>query len=821
LATLEKIGKYEILEKIGEGGFGVVYKGKDPFIKRLVAVKTCSSENESIQKRFFREAEIAGNLHHANVVTIHDFGVEGETPYLVQEFLTGEDLDVLINDPSRHLSLPTKVRYLRGIAEGLRYAHAQGVIHRDIKPSNIRVLENHRVKVMDFGIAKLKDQESQLTQTGMALGTVAYMSPEQLKGEKVDHRVDIFSFGVLAYELLVGKRPFHADSVSTLFYQLLHENPPPIEDPEVPAELKTAVEKCLAKTLDVRYRSFDDVLVDLETVQSLVGDDEEAITDDPFSGDATSSAARLVAKTARSIAAGDLTAAEQTLDIARRECDRATFDREFGALVAQLETRRNAAAARQAATDSGMADSGAVDLRSEIAAIDSQLRAGRTDTAAVAFTALELQHPQHPEVAALRQRFAEAFSRPSTVSAPQPPPPTGVVPPRFGSAPPRKPASDPAETEQQLAPVALAGAGAVRQRARTGPLVATAAAIVLLGTVGAVFLARTLLGDKSGDAQDRVEKSAEGDTLTDSAGSAIVQIPVGPVGPGGSGGSGGRAGDRHRRARRGRGRAGARRRGAGHSAGRPGRQRRLRRIRATHWRRGRRDAGVRPHRHPDTPVERQPHDADRGVGQPGHVLADAAFVGRPHAADVHLADRRLDEPAVDSRGLGLAAVGSDRTQPPRHPARDQAGRHLPLRPERRAAHARRPWHDDHADVQHAEHGPGRLVQHGQGQDRGRDPQQRAGGVGGGVGEPRPRRGQPHLPGRQPDPPRRPLLPRDQRRDRALRDRPRRRPRHRELPDHPAQDALAGHAGDRPLQHRRAGQAGRSVGDHADPLAGPW
>jgi predicted Ser/Thr protein kinase len=542
LATLEKIGKYEILEKIGEGGFGVVYKGKDPFIKRLVAVKTCSSENESIQKRFFREAEIAGNLHHANVVTIHDFGVEGETPYLVQEFLTGEDLDVLINDPSRHLSLPTKVRYLRGIAEGLRYAHAQGVIHRDIKPSNIRVLENHRVKVMDFGIAKLKDQESQLTQTGMALGTVAYMSPEQLKGEKVDHRVDIFSFGVLAYELLVGKRPFHADSVSTLFYQLLHENPPPIEDPEVPAELKTAVEKCLAKTLDVRYRSFDDVLVDLETVQSLVGDDEEAITDDPFSGDATSSAARLVAKTARSIAAGDLTAAEQTLDIARRECDRATFDREFGALVAQLETRRNAAAARQAATDSGMADSGAVDLRSEIAAIDSQLRAGRTDTAAVAFTALELQHPQHPEVAALRQRFAEAFSRPSTVSAPQPPPPTGVVPPRFGSAPPRKPASDPAETEQQLAPVALAGAGAVRQRARTGPLVATAAAIVLLGTVGAVFLARTLLGDKSGDAQDRVEKSAEGDTLTDSAGSAIVQIPVGPVGPEGQEGQEGQEG---------------------------------------------------------------------------------------------------------------------------------------------------------------------------------------------------------------------------------------------------------------------------------------
>ncbi|HVS15448.1 MAG TPA: protein kinase [Thermoanaerobaculia bacterium] len=500
MATLEKIGKYEILEKIGEGGFGVVYKGKDPFIKRLVAVKTCSSENESIQKRFFREAEIAGNLHHANVVTIHDFGVEGETPYLVQEFLTGEDLDVLIGDPNHHLSLPTKVRYLRGISEGLRYAHAQGVIHRDIKPSNIRILENHRVKVMDFGIAKLKDQESQLTQTGMALGTVAYMSPEQLKGEKVDHRVDIFSFGVLAYELLVGKRPFHAESVSTLFYQLLHEDPPAIEDAEIPAELKAVVVKCLAKTLDVRYKGFDDVLADLESVQSLVGDDQEAITDDPFS-DATSSATRLVAKTARSIEAGDLTAAEQTLAIARRECDRATFDREFAPLVAQLAAKRSATAAR------ATVDSAAVDLRSEIAAIDAQLQVGRTDTAAVAFTALEFKHPQHPDVAALRQRVAQAFARSS--GTPVPPPMAG--PPASSVQPiPEQPI-----TEQQVAPMALAGAAA-RQRARTGPLVAALAAVVLLGTVGAIFLAQTLLGGASDDSREGVE-----DTVTETPGDPL------------------------------------------------------------------------------------------------------------------------------------------------------------------------------------------------------------------------------------------------------------------------------------------------------------
>ncbi len=134
----EKIGKYKILDKIGEGGFGVVYKGKDPFIKRLVAIKTCTSGDERVKSRFFREAEIAGNLHHVNVVTIHDFGLEGSIPYLVQEFLTGDDLDELIREGRELLPLHLKVRFLRGIAEGLQYAHAHDVIHRDVKPSNIR-----------------------------------------------------------------------------------------------------------------------------------------------------------------------------------------------------------------------------------------------------------------------------------------------------------------------------------------------------------------------------------------------------------------------------------------------------------------------------------------------------------------------------------------------------------------------------------------------------------------------------------------------------------------------------------------------------------
>ncbi|HUP22230.1 MAG TPA: protein kinase [Thermoanaerobaculia bacterium] len=430
-SSLSRIGKYEILDKIGEGGFGVVYKGRDPFIKRLVAVKTCSSENQQVQQRFFREAEIAGNLHHANVVTIHDFGIEGETPYLVQEFLTGEDLDVLIKEGFESLPLPTKVRYLRGIADGLRYAHSQGVIHRDIKPANIRVLENGRVKVMDFGIAKLKDQESQLTQTGMALGTVAYMSPEQLRGEKIDHRVDIFSYGVLAYELLAGKRPFRAETVSTLFYQLLHEPPPPMEMPHLPAQLVAVVDRCLSKSVEERYQSFDEVIAALDQVAAEITGAEDLHPEDLFrpgaQSEAESSAHRLAAKALRSIDAGDLTAAAMTINMARREVDQATFERVFGSVLAafqELEHRQAASAAAGPRLD---------DPAQLLSDVEIKLLADDYQGAEAALSRLEAQMPGDPRVRSLRQRFTAGLaSRPTapgteSSSAVGPPPPQSMA----------------------------------------------------------------------------------------------------------------------------------------------------------------------------------------------------------------------------------------------------------------------------------------------------------------------------------------------------------------------------------------------------------
>ena len=254
---LTKVGKYEILEKIGVGGFGTVFKGRDPYIKRTVAIKTCQSDEDEIRKRFFREAEFAGNLHHRNITTIYDFGLADDgLPFIVQEFLTGEDLDRKVKRKD-DLPLAWKVRVLVDVCEGLHYAHVSGIVHRDIKPSNIRVLEDGTVKIMDFGIAKSMVSESTLTQTGITLGTASYLAPEQIRGEAVDARTDIFSLGVLAYELLTYVRPFTGDHISTVLYKIMNEAPPsPGEvDPALPADLVRVVEKALQKDRGGRFAS--------------------------------------------------------------------------------------------------------------------------------------------------------------------------------------------------------------------------------------------------------------------------------------------------------------------------------------------------------------------------------------------------------------------------------------------------------------------------------------------------------------------------------------------------------------------------------------
>jgi serine/threonine protein kinase len=264
---MEQIGKYAIVGQIGTGGFGVVYEGRDPFLKRRVAIKTCSSEESDIRDRFFREAEIAGNLQHRNIVTVHDFGVQDGVPYLVQEYLTGEDLDRVVarREP---LTPAQRVDILVQAAHGLAYAHARGVIHRDIKPANIRLTAEGIVRIMDFGIAKLSNVASHLTRTGMTLGTAAYLPPEQIRGTAVDHRADVFSFGVTAYELLTYHRPFAGKTISALFWELLQREPEPPSHhwPLCPPALEAIVLRCLAKDPNQRYSGFDELIPHLEAV---------------------------------------------------------------------------------------------------------------------------------------------------------------------------------------------------------------------------------------------------------------------------------------------------------------------------------------------------------------------------------------------------------------------------------------------------------------------------------------------------------------------------------------------------------------------------
>ncbi|HTS02747.1 MAG TPA: serine/threonine-protein kinase, partial [Thermoanaerobaculia bacterium] len=254
---LTQVGKYTIEEKVGVGGFGTVYKGRDPFIKRAVAIKTCQSDEEEIRKRFFREAEFAGNLHHRNITTIYDFGVTDDgTPYIVQEFLTGDDLDKLVKK-REPMTLKRKLAILVDVCEGLGYAHTSGIIHRDIKPSNVRILEDGTVKLMDFGIAKSMVSPSTLTQTGITLGTASYLAPEQIRGEALDPRTDIFSLGVLAYELVTGAKPFTGDHISTVLYKIMNEHPaaPSTIVSGLPRALDAIILRALEKDRARRYAS--------------------------------------------------------------------------------------------------------------------------------------------------------------------------------------------------------------------------------------------------------------------------------------------------------------------------------------------------------------------------------------------------------------------------------------------------------------------------------------------------------------------------------------------------------------------------------------
>jgi len=260
-AIAANFGRYQVLEAIGQGAMGMVYKGLDPAIDRPVALKTIrldnivnSTEISELKERLVREAKAAGQLSHPNIVTIYDVGEEQSMQYIAMEYLDGNTLEALLENKFQW-DYKTLCKLMIQICDALDFAHERGIVHRDIKPANIMMLVNDRVKVMDFGIARF--DQSNMTQSGVALGTPNYISPEQLKGKAVDRRCDIFSLGVVFYELLTGQKPFTGDTISALIYSILHTNPPsPSEiNLDVPRIFDKIVAKALAKDPDLRFQT--------------------------------------------------------------------------------------------------------------------------------------------------------------------------------------------------------------------------------------------------------------------------------------------------------------------------------------------------------------------------------------------------------------------------------------------------------------------------------------------------------------------------------------------------------------------------------------
>jgi serine/threonine protein kinase len=277
--TVMQIGstldRYEILSQLGRGSMGVVYRAHDPAIDRTVAIKLIAvaaqdgEDEQEYHKRFALEAKAAGRLLHPGIVAIFDVGEEPESgdPYLVMEYVPGQSLGQLIASKERKISMQSALKLTQELAEALQYAHTQGVIHRDIKPANILVTEDFHPKIADFGIARLN--QAQMTLPGRVIGSPAYMAPEQLNGEGLDARSDLFSLGVVLYFLLTGYAPFQGNSATTVCFKVANREPMPASayNPQFPPEVDRLLARAMAKNPEERYQTGAEMAADIQILR--------------------------------------------------------------------------------------------------------------------------------------------------------------------------------------------------------------------------------------------------------------------------------------------------------------------------------------------------------------------------------------------------------------------------------------------------------------------------------------------------------------------------------------------------------------------------